>query len=136
MYETFDHTADIGLRILTPELPSLFVEAGQALFSMIVPDLDSVAGQQTVEVEVAGNQLDYLLFDWLNELLYLFESRQLLLSQFDVQMTDGGLRAQCRGETMDPDRHRLEHEVKAITYHGLKLQRQDDGYLAEVIVDI
>ncbi|HMC90365.1 MAG TPA: archease, partial [Gemmataceae bacterium] len=70
MYETFEHTADLGLRIRTPDLDRLFVEAAEALFSVIVEDLATVQARQQIEIELAGQERDYLLFDWLKELLY------------------------------------------------------------------
>jgi SHS2 domain-containing protein len=60
----------------------------------------------------------------------------LLLSRFEVHVRDGGLSATARGEPLDPGRHSLLHEVKAITYHGLTVEQTDQGWLAEVIVDI
>lgn len=137
MYESFEHTADLGLRIRAADLPTLFIDAGRGLFSMIVADAEqSVRPKLEWECHLTGSRLDELLFDWLNELLYVFESERLLLSQFGVQIADGRLDAHCRGEPLDPSRHQLEHEVKAITYHGLRVEQTSDGWLAEVIVDI
>jgi SHS2 domain-containing protein len=137
MYETFEHTADLGLRICAPDLDSLFAEAGRGLFSLIVENLDDVRPVEEVSLAVVGTELEYLLFDWLNELLYIFETRRLVLVEFDVKIADGGLQATGRGENFDFARHRSEHEVKAITYHRLKVEEQpDETWLAEVIVDI
>lgn len=136
MYETFDHTADLGLRIRAPDLDTLFVEAGRALFAAIVEDLDSVQPVQQLRVELAGDDREFLLFDWLKELLYHFDSQHLLLSRFEVHVGDAGLTATAWGEPLDPGRHALLHEVKAITYHGLTVEHDDQGWLAEVIVDI
>ena len=136
MYETFEHTADLGLRVRAATEEALFADAARGLFSMIVPEMDSVRPTQPREFAIAGRERDYLLFDWLNELLYTFDSEHLLFSQFDVQLTADGLSATARGEPYDPGRHHLDHEVKAITYHGLRLERDKDGWLAEMIVDI
>jgi SHS2 domain-containing protein len=136
MYETFEHTADLGLRVRAPQPEALFAEAGRGLFSMIVTNLEAVRPTEEVHVEIEGQKLDYLLFDWLNELLFIFERRHLLLCQFDVRLDEAGLKATARGEPADPARHALDHEVKAITYHGLKVAQEDSGWLAEVIVDI
>jgi SHS2 domain-containing protein len=103
---------------------------------MIVANLDDVRPVREMTIAVDGTRLDDLLFDWLNEILYAFESQRLLLAQFDVQIDAAGLRATACGEAADESRHRLEHEVKAITYHGLKVERTSEGYLAEIIVDI
>jgi SHS2 domain-containing protein len=136
MYEVFDHTADVGLRIFAPDRSSLFAEAARALFSLVVANPESVQPVEKRDYELAGEQDEYLLFDWLSELLYTFETEHLLLSEFQIELSREGLRAACRGERVDRSRHELDHEVKAITYHGLKVEQSGEGWLAEVIVDI
>ncbi len=136
MYETFDHTADLGLRVRAPDLNTLFAEAAQALFAAIVDDLGTVNPIQEVNVELTGADREYLLFDWLKELLYCFDVQHLLFSRFKVNVTNDGLTGAAWGEPLDRARHALAHEVKAITYHALKVERTADGWLAEVIVDI
>jgi SHS2 domain-containing protein len=136
MYETFEHTADLGLRVRSPDLDTLFAEAGQALFAAVVADLNSVRPLHRVDIQVAAEDYDYLLFDWLRELLYHFDTGHLLFSRFDVHISDTGLQGSAWGEPLDRSRHDLEHEVKAITYHGLRVEPADGGWLAEVIVDI
>jgi len=136
MYETFEHTADLGLRVRAADLETLFGEAARGLFSMIVSDLKSVRPVEQVTFELQGEVGELLLFDWLNELLYTYETRHLLLVEFEVHLGHSGLRATGKGEAVDPSRHELDHEVKAITYHGLKLEHSNDHWLAEVIVDI
>jgi SHS2 domain-containing protein len=136
MYETFDHTADLGLRVRAAGLDELFAEAGRALFSVIVDDLDKVKPVRAVKVELTGDEREYLLFDWLKELLYFFDAEHLLLSRFEVKVTERGLTGTAWGEPVDRDRHALAHEVKAITYHGLKVEPRSAEWIAEVIVDI
>lgn len=136
MYEIFEHTADLGLRVKAPDLEALFADAGRGLTSMIAANLEAIRPVRAVPLRVAGTRRDDLLFDWLSEILYLFESEHLLLSDFEVRLDDEGLQATARGEPLDESRHQLEHEVKAITYHGLKVEQTSDGWLAEVIVDI
>ena len=135
-YETFEHTADLGLRVRAADLDTLFADAARGLFSLVVANLDSVRPLEKVEFEIAADALDLLLFDWLGELLYTFEVRQLLLAHFDVHVSDHRLMATADGEPIDRGRHILDHEVKAITYHGLKVVHNVDGWLAEVIVDV
>jgi len=136
MYETFDHTADLGLRIRAADLNALFAEAARALFATLVENLDAVAPLQRLDVAIIGSDREYLLFDWLKELLYRFEVEHLLLSRFEVQVGTDGLQGSAWGEPIDQQRHELAHEVKAITYHGLRVEETPDGWLAEVIVDI
>ncbi|HEY2882945.1 MAG TPA: archease [Pirellulales bacterium] len=138
MYEVFDHTADIGLRVRANSLEGLFAEAGRGFLSLVVTNLEAIEPREKIQIELSGREqeTEYLLFDWLNELLFLFETKHLLLAKFDVQLSAIGLKATAWGEPVDTGRHRLEHEVKAITYHGLKVTREADEWLAEVIVDI
>jgi SHS2 domain-containing protein len=136
MFEVFEHTADLGLRVRAKELDELFVEAARGLTSLIVTDLNSVRLVEERSIQVAGTDREYLLFDWLTELLVTFETNRLLLVEFQVNLTATGLTAACRGECLDTQRHQLEHEVKAITYHGLKVEQIRGEWIAEVIVDI
>jgi SHS2 domain-containing protein len=136
MYETFEHTADLGLRVRAADLDTLFAEAAQALFSVLVEDLDSIRPVQAVEVRLQGEERDLLLFDWLKELLYHFDAEHMLFGRFAVKVGADGLSATAWGEPLDRSRHVLDHEVKAITYHGLRVAPSDGGWEAEVIVDI
>jgi SHS2 domain-containing protein len=136
MFETFDHTADLGLRIRAADVNSLFAEAGRALLSVIVSDPDSVKSREELTLHVAGGDIEYLFVDWLDELLFLIESKHFLASVFETVVDDVGLSATVRGETCDPARHALAHEVKAVTYHGLTVEQAADGWRAEVILDI
>lgn len=136
MIEFFEHTADLGLRTRAADLDGLFAEAARALFSAVVEDLGTVVASQRLEFRIAGTDKEYLLFDWLKALLYRFDAEHLLFSRFEVRVGEGGLEAAAWGEPMDPSRHEPNHEVKAITYHRLKVEKTADGWLAEVIVDI
>jgi SHS2 domain-containing protein len=138
MHEVFAHTADIGLRIRAAMLDGLFAEAGTGLFSLIVTNLDEVRLRDEVKIALGSErgEYDHLLLDWLNELLFTFDSSRMVLAKFDVRIGPTGLQGTAWGEPLDPARHQLDHEVKAITYHGLKVEQQQKGWLAEVILDI
>ena len=136
MYETFEHTADLGLRIRAATLDELFAEAGQALFAAILEDLATVNPHERADVHLDGDDRAYLLVDWLKELLYRFDTEHLVFGRFAVRVSDTGVTGTAWGERLDPARHMLSHEVKAITYHGLRVEPDAGGWLAEVIVDI
>ncbi len=136
MYELFEHTADIGIHVESTDLNSLFADAGCGLFAIITETVDEIQCEKAVELQVAGADKAYLMVDWLAELLISFELDRLLLRKFEVQVGESGLTATAFGETVDFLRHNLTHEVKAITYHGLKVERTDQGWAADVIVDI
>jgi SHS2 domain-containing protein len=170
MFEHFDHTADLGLRVRAPTLCELLADAGRGLLAMHVADPETVRPILSRTIELTADDPAYLLFDWLSELLYVFESEKLLLGEFDIELSQtprtsaSGVRehpdrialpvtseqreadssrspfyliATCRGEIMDESRHTMDHEVKAITYHGLRVEPTAEGaWQAEVIVDI
>jgi SHS2 domain-containing protein len=136
MYELFEHTADLGLRVRAATLDALFAEAGECLFSAVVEDLASVRPTVEVRVEVAGDDREFLLFDWLRELLMRHDAERLLFGKFAVAVREDGLTGTAWGEPIDVERHVLSHEVKAITYHELRVEQTADGWLAEVIIDI
>lgn len=136
MFEWFDHTADVGLRVRAHDLPTLFCEAARGLFATIVENPEAIRLVDTQSIQLTGDALDYLMFDWLQELVFLFDAQHLLLGGWQIDLQPGGLQADVQGETWDPERHTLAHEVKAVTYHGLKVQQQSKGWLAEVILDI
>ena len=136
MHEFFDHTADLGLRIRATSLDELFADAGRALTAAIVEDPTTIQPVIHESIAISGSDRIDLMFDWLRELLIRFETRQMIFADFQVKIDEHGLAATVRGEPADPKQHLLSHEVKAITYHGLIVERDNDGWLAEVIIDI
>ena len=89
-----------------------------------------------IDLYLTGDDRELLLYDWLKELLYHFDAEHLLCARFEVKVRPNGLTGSAWGEKLDRARHELNHEVKAITYHGLKVEQTPNGWLAEVIVDI
>jgi SHS2 domain-containing protein len=136
--ETFEHTADLGLRVLGKDLPDLFESAAAGLFDAIVANRDGVVAAESETVSLAAETMPDLLLSWLNELIFRAETGHRLYSDFRVQIQENepALQATIAGEPIDRDRHVLDHEVKAATHHGLTLRPVDEGWLAEVILDI
>ena len=136
MFELFEHTADLGLRVRAPDLDTLFREAAEGLFSMIVEHWEPDDTAREYRFALRAGRRDDLFFDWLNELLYTFDTTHCLLGRFELNVAGTKLVARAWGTPLDLSVHRLLHEVKAITYHGLLVEPTDAGWLAEVIVDI
>ena len=135
-HETFEHTADIGIRAWGSEFAEVFEEAAKALFSVIA-DLDTVSVRQKLNIELTRDSGEELFLAWLKELLFIFETRHLLLSEFKILDLDfGRLSAEVGGEALDNAKHALGREVKAVTRHQFKLVQVKPRYLAEVILDI
>jgi SHS2 domain-containing protein len=137
-FETFDHTADLGLRVVAADLVDLFQTAAAGLFDVIVANRDEVRALETEQVSLQGDSLEDLLLEWLSELIFRCETRHRLYSAFSVELDEPACRltASIGGEPIDRTRHILDHEVKAATRHGLSLLKESRGWVAEVILDI
>jgi SHS2 domain-containing protein len=136
--ETFDHTADVGLRVRGRDLDDLFRTAAEGLFDYVVANRAEVGTTDVEKVSLRDDSTTDLLASWLSELIFRSETLHRVYREFEVFVGEDGLRldATIRGEAIDRDRHVLDHEVKAVTRHGLKLEREGDGWVAELILDI
>jgi SHS2 domain-containing protein len=133
-YELVDHTADIGVRLWAPTAEEVFEQAALALFSLVCDPLE-IDDLQSVDVELEAESMDLLLAAWLNELLYVFEARKLVLTQFDIlELGERSLRARVTGEPLG--RHVICGGVKAATLHELSLERRDDRWEGFVLLDV
>ncbi len=134
-YEIVDHTADVAIVARGADVGEAFASAGRALLSLVT-DPDSVAEVEERRIELSADDLGDLLVAWLNELIYLFDAENLLLSGFDVRpVGDTSLVATVRGERVDKARHRIKLGVKAATHHMLEIDR-DNGVRLQVLFDI
>lgn len=135
-FEIIDHTADIGIVVYGENMKELFCNAGLALLGLIT-EPERVEEKLHRNLKVTSDDREGLLVNWLNELIYLFDAEQLMFCRFDVEnLTDRQLEASCHGEKFDPNKHRIKRGVKAATYHMLKLEENDAGYKAQIILDI
>jgi SHS2 domain-containing protein len=135
MYEHFEHTADLGLRVRARSLEELFEDAARGLTAIIVERPPTGPGRP-LEIRVEGTRLDYLMFDWLNELLFRFEREGRVCGDVAVRFDDEGLTGTLQVDELDRVRHVPVREVKAITYHRLRVEREGEDWIAELIVDI
>ena len=138
-FEYLDHTADIGIRGIGGTVEEAFCEAARAIFNLMV-DLEEIVPKKAVHVTVEARQLDLLLVEWLSTLLVKKDLEGLLLSRFQVklrEMENGfSLCGVGWGEALDLKRHQPKTEVKGVTYAGLRVQREDERWLAQCVVDI
>jgi SHS2 domain-containing protein len=135
-FEIIDHTADVGIIAYGADVKELFSNAALALFSLIT-EPESVEEKLHLDLEVSSEDIDSLLVEWLNELIYLFDAKHILFSRFDIEsLTHNQLKATCYGESFDPMKHKIKIGVKAATYHMLKIDKNGDGCKAQIILDI
>lgn len=133
-YRLIEHTADVGLVAYGRTLAEAFGNAAYGMFS-IITEPGKVREVESRRLEIDEKDLEDLLFEWLNRLIYLFDVEMLLLRRFDVSYLDENrLKAVCYGEKYDPARHHLKIGIKSATYHMLKVER--DKNRLQVIFDI
>ncbi len=126
----------MGIAAEAESLGALFQQAALGLREILI-DAQEIRPDESVVVEVRGADLEELLVNWLGELIFVLESRQFLPATFDIQMTpELQLRARLWGERLDPSRHQLQREIKAVTYHQIKVEQVGGGWRAQVYVDL
>jgi SHS2 domain-containing protein len=135
-FEIIDHTADIGIIAYGASVEELFSNAALALFSLIT-EPETIEEKSHLNLTVSSDERDSLLVEWLNELIYSFDAKHILFHRFDIEsLTHNELKATCHGEGFDPMKHKLKRGVKAATYHMLRVDKTNDGYKAQIILDI
>jgi SHS2 domain-containing protein len=135
-WETFEHDADVGLVVRGRDGRELFAEAGRALFDLVC-DLDAVEERRAWDLAGEAENVEALLVDWLNDLVYLFEGEGAVCRRFAFSSwSETGYGARAFGERADPGRHAPRDLVKAATYHGLAVRRGESGFEATVILDV
>jgi SHS2 domain-containing protein len=145
-FEHFAHGADIGVRGSGPTPAVAFAEAARAL-TAVVCDPETIAACDTVEIVCVAPDLEVLLVDFLNAVIYAMATHAMLFSRFEVTiaettsagiaMSDWRLQARAHGEPIDPLRHALAVEVKGATFTELRVgPRPDGGWLAQCVVDV
>lgn len=135
-WEHFEHEADIGVRGIAVTQSQAFEQAALAL-TAVVTDLKMVSATNCVEVECVADDLELLLVDWLNSLVYEMATRKMLFSQFQVKIDNSQLKAMAKGELIDREKHQPVVEIKGATYTELKVFQRNDGmWVAQCIVDV
>lgn len=136
MFDFFEHTADLGIEVQGASLEALFEEAANALLGTILQHPEKVKPTITKSFEIHETNTELLLRDFLNQLLILFETQRLVFSAIKITLKENALLALAFGEEFEAQRHGRNHEVKAITYHGLSITATGNGFKARFIVDI
>lgn len=135
-YRQIDHTADVGIQAFGRSLEELFANAAWGFLDTLT-DATRVLEAESRKIEATGNDREELLAHFLIELLYRFATARELFTRFHFERLDEGkVVATVWGEPFDRARHPVRHDIKAVTYHGLKISSTDAGFTATVIFDI
>jgi protein archease len=133
-------TADIAFEATGRDLPELFSEAADATINVMIDNIDAIQPVETRQIELSNDELDMLLFDLLQELIFLKDAKRLLLRIREVQIAERAenyfMKATAEGELLDTERHQQRADVKAVTLHDFSVERKEGGWKARVLLDI
>ena len=122
-YKQIPHTADIAVRAYGKDLKDLFINAAYAMFD-IIADLKGLKNSIEIDVKVNAPSEEELLVSWLNELLYNFYTKFIIFSKFKIlSIDDNNVIAKAKGKPVGDNKNRLKTEIKAVTYHNLKIKK-------------
>jgi SHS2 domain-containing protein len=141
-YEYLDDiaTADVAFIAWGATVEELFIAASDAVLNVMVKSLDAVERSEERRLELESDELEMLLFDLLQEIIFFKDADQLLLriGSVRIRSADGSvsLTAEAFGEKIDPAKHELIVDVKAVTFHRYRVEQTPRGWEAMVILDI
>jgi len=133
-------TADIAFEATGRDLPELFMAAADATMNVMIDNLEAIESRETRQIQLSNDNIEMLLFDFLQELIYFKDAKRLLLRTREMQIErkdeEYFLKAKVSGEQLDDTRHQQRADVKAVTLHGFSVAKRDDRWKARVLLDI
>lgn len=135
-YEFIEHTADIAIRVNAPDLNTLFINAADAMFEIVAPQHTlQTSTPASFDLELSADSREDLFVGWLNELLSLSQAKELIFNEFQIHdLDETSLHATVTG--YGTSHYQVETEIKAATYHDLRIAETEDGLIAEIIFDV
>jgi SHS2 domain-containing protein len=135
-FEMLEHAADARVRLRGDSLEDVFATAARSLVQLLIGD-SRIERSRSRSLELSADSPTQLLVDWLDELIFLFETEAWLAAEAELDIQPGWrLRAVTRGQPHDTERQPIETVVKAATHHRLRLERRNSGWEAEVVFDL
>lgn len=135
-YRLIDHPADLGIEASGQSLSEAFEQAAVGLMSVIL-ETELVERRISRVISVQAADPEQLLVKWLTEILYLYDGLRFVAAQFQIEeLTSTSLSAKVLGEPFSEDRHVTRLDVKAITYHQILCQQNEEGARVRVVLDI
>lgn len=135
-WETFEHASDLGLQARAGSLVGLFEALAEGLAGVVCP-AEQIASRDKRVVRVEAEDVEALAVDFLAQVLGLLQTERFLVATARViELARHEVAAELCGEPYDPGRHELEAEVKAVTYHRLKIAQEDGEWIGRVVLDL
>jgi len=135
-YEILDHTADVLIRVSGSTFGEFLKSSALAMMDLLT-DRESVEPDVEEVFEITGETREELLVRMLSEILYLHHVHKLVFKDIELDIQGGDtITGTIKGEKFDPAKHELDLDIKAVTYHNLKIARVDDKFIADIVFDI
>ena len=138
-YEFLEHTADVAVRVYGATLKELFTSAALAMFAVLVAKKSNRPAAVLKEVSIEKNEetLEDLLKGWLDELLFYFSAQHLVLHRIKtLSVSEDSVQAKILFDGFDPVFYETKNEIKAVTYHELKVEKIRNRWRAHIIFDV
>ena len=143
-YDYLEHSTDALVQACGSDLKSLFENCAKGLVNIMF-DINKVESLESCIITADGDDLESLLYDWLEKVLLKILIEQIVVSKFSIEISENYLsvvkrkyflKAIVGGEKVDYDKHGYKIEIKAITYHELKIRRIESSYVATFLADL
>ena len=138
-FEILEHTADIGIAAYGKTKKEVFINAAKGMFEIIAGESRNLKENFYDKIKLEADNPEGLFFAWLNELLYISETKLVILSKFKIkELSDFQIKAEVEGMKINPPSVKIEKEIKAVTYHRLEIKKDEESGLwrAQIIFDI
>lgn len=135
-YRILSRSSDLLIKVFGMAQAELFANSAFALFDLIT-DIETIEVRERLSLEVEGVGRDDLMVNWMRELLYLYQGSGYLLKEFRVlEVREDYVRGEVCGEKFDPDRHEIQRDIRAVTYHQGRMDKTGDQWTAQVIFEL
>lgn len=138
-FEILEHTADIGIAAYGKTKREVFINAARGMFEIIAGRTKNLKENFYDKIKLEADNLEGLLFAWLNELLYISETKLVILNKFEIKdLSNNKIGAEVKGTKINRFNCKIKKEIKAVTYYRLEIKKDEESGLwrAQVIFDI
>ena len=135
-YRVTKHQTELAVRVRGSSQADLFANSAFALFDVMM-DVSAIELKERIPLEVEGSDRDDLMVNWMRELLYLYQGSGYLLKEFSIgEVKDTIVKAEVRGEKIDPDRHDIKQEIAAVAFHKSRMEKTGNQWIAQLIFEL
>nr|QNO55761.1 protein archease [Methanosarcinales archaeon ANME-1 ERB7] len=131
-----EHPSDVGFEVYGDTLEELYANAAIAMYSLMT-DIDEIEADVERAIELKAEDFQSLMFDWLDELIFLFDSESLVMKKFDIAVNENNFSicGNCKGGKYDPSTHVSGIIIKAVTYNMMQIKK-NEIWKARVVLDV